>query len=450
MKYTILGIDAWIDGRSGCFAFSENDLNRNALRSFDFDSFKPLYKEYNPTSVTFCVNLSDSCNLACDYCFNYKKKNKSIVLEDALSFLETCFSTFPKKEKYYVDLSGKGEPLLFIDKILKIKEYCDRKSNELNREILVQFVCNGTLLETTIAEILQKNGILFGVSLDGDKKTHDKHRKTKDGNSTYELILNNVTSISHHEYVGAACTLTSDVFSLKESLVELSKTFNTVSYKPSRDCEFSINEKSIAPWLKSYDDLIEFLVEETSRGNLKYIKTLLNGDDYFGKYLKRVMLNQRSIVRCDAGLSRFTLDDNGFVYACPASFKIEKLKVGDKKHIDLDKSENLFREQIMKDGCCNCDFRNICGGECMVESYISKGINKTMCKYKSHLILLSIYFAKKVMDSNPQAFSDVREFCIEVDNRRRLDKSLALFLEKHPEYDFITGKRVYDAEEKKY
>ena len=86
MKYTILGTDVWVDGRSGCFAFSENDLNRNVSKSFDFDSFKPLYKEYNPTSVTFCLNLSDSCNLACDYCFNYKKKNKSIVLEDALSF----------------------------------------------------------------------------------------------------------------------------------------------------------------------------------------------------------------------------------------------------------------------------------------------------------------------------------------------------------------------------
>ena len=54
------------------------------------------------------------------------------------------------------------------------------------------------------------------------------------------------------------------------------------------------------------------------------------------------------------------------------------------------------------------------------------------------------------MNSNSQAFSDVREFCVEIDNRRKLDKSLALFLERHPEYDFITGKRVYDAEEKKY
>ena len=120
--------------------------------------------------------------------------------------------------------------------ILKIKRYCEDKSNELNREVLVRLVSNGTLLNPLIADILQKNGILFGVSLDGNELIHDKHRKTKDGKNTYQTIIDNVNNILHHEYVGAACTLTNDVFSLKDSLIELSKTFNTVSYKPSRDC----------------------------------------------------------------------------------------------------------------------------------------------------------------------------------------------------------------------
>ena len=175
MRHLILNKEIFIDGKTCCFACSEAELNNYSSRSFDFDAFKPDYSKYNTTSVTFCINLSDACNLCCDYCFNPNKQSKSVLNEDALKFLDTCFKTFPNKEKYFVDLSGKGEPLLFLDKILKIKRYCENKSNELNREVLVQLVSNGTLLDSLTANILQKNGILFGVSLDGNEYIHDKY-----------------------------------------------------------------------------------------------------------------------------------------------------------------------------------------------------------------------------------------------------------------------------------
>ena len=44
----------------------------------------------------------------------------------------------------------------------------------------MQLVSNGTLLNPIIIDILQKNGILFGVSLDGNELIHDKLRKSKD------------------------------------------------------------------------------------------------------------------------------------------------------------------------------------------------------------------------------------------------------------------------------
>lgn len=451
MRHNIFNQTIWIDGKTGIFANNEIYFNHLIKRSnIDFDSIKPGYLEYNTTSVTFCINLSNCCNLACDYCFNQNKSGDSIQIQDILLFLNTCFKAFPNKEKYFVDLSGKGEPLLYLNKILEIKKYCDNKSNELMREVLVQLVSNGTLLDKTTADILQKNGILFGVSLDGNELIHNKHRKAKDGNPTYQTIIDNVNNILHHEYVGTACTLTKDVFSLKDSLIELSKTFNTVSYKPSRDCECAIDEDSIGKWLDSYDELVLFLTEQTIRGNLKYIKTILNGEDYLGKYIKRIILGQRNIVRCDAGIGRFTLDDDGNVYACPAAFNIKELIVGNKERIDYQKSEKLFKKQIDKKGCQSCDFRNICGGECQIERILSKGINKTMCKYKSHLILLAMYFANEVYKNNFLSFKELYSFCIEIDDRRRLDKKLELFLKNNPIYSFIEGKKIYDEKERKY
>ena len=102
-------------------------------------------------------------------------------------------------------------------------------------------------------------------------------------------FIENVNNIPHHEYVGCATTLTKDVFSLVESLKELINTFNTVGYKPARNCDEAFDENSIDLWLKEYDKLTLFLIEESLKGNHKYIKTLLNGDDYFGKFIKRII-----------------------------------------------------------------------------------------------------------------------------------------------------------------
>ena len=110
MFYEILGKTVFIDGKTGLFSFNETNYDLMLKRdNFNFDLYEPRFYEYNTTSVTFCINLSDSCNLACDYCFNPKKQNKNISVENALAFLKVCFLSFPDKEKYFVDLSGKGE-----------------------------------------------------------------------------------------------------------------------------------------------------------------------------------------------------------------------------------------------------------------------------------------------------------------------------------------------------
>lgn len=127
-----------------------------------------------------------------------------IPFEKAKDFLDKMFSTFPNGKKYFGDLSGKGEPLMNLPVILKIAKYCQDKSDELNVEVLPTFVCNGTLLSPIVAEILQKNGILFGVSLDSDKETHDLYRKDKNGEGTYSEIIHNVLQIKNREYIG--CT----------------------------------------------------------------------------------------------------------------------------------------------------------------------------------------------------------------------------------------------------
>ncbi len=447
-KEKILGEIVYIDSNTCSFSFGLNNLKENSL---NFGNISNLdFNNYNTSSVTFSINISNACNLKCDYCFNTNKNGINLDFNLITKYLDLCFKTYPNKEKYYVDLSGKGEPLLYLDNILKIKNYCVEKSNHINREILVSFVSNGTLLTKSIAKILQKNGILFGVSLDGNSIIHNKHRKTKSNEDTYEIIINNVKNIEHHEYVGCATTLTNDVFSLVDSLKELSETFNTISYKPARNCDVSFNEKTIDLWLQEYDKLANFLLDETNKNNNKYIKTLLNGDDYFGKFIKRILLNQRCFIRCDGGLSRITLNEDLKIYVCPAASGIDEFCVGDINHIDNIKQQTIFKKQLNNNNCFNCNIRYLCGGECLIEQYLLKSNNRIMCKYKKHLVLLAMYFALKLKEKNVQEFLKLQEFTKEVTLRNKLDTKLDLFLKENPNLNFNDGKKIYDEMHKKY
>ena len=114
MRYDILGKSVFIDGPTGSLGRSEAELGVAISSSPDFDGFCASFSGYQTASVTFCLNLSDACNLACDYCFNGEKTGVSISVADCITFLDGCFSRFPNKEKYFVDLSGKGEPLFFL------------------------------------------------------------------------------------------------------------------------------------------------------------------------------------------------------------------------------------------------------------------------------------------------------------------------------------------------
>ncbi len=161
--------------------------------------------------------------------------------------------------------------------ILKIAKYCQDKSDELNVEVLPTFVCNGTLLSPIVAEILQKNGILFGVSLDGDKETHDLYRKDKNGESTYSEIIHNVLQIKNREYIGCTGTLTNRVFDLKSSVVSLSKIFKTICFKPVRGKEYGFTEESEKAWKEKYDELSLYLAECINNNDPRIFYCLFQG-----------------------------------------------------------------------------------------------------------------------------------------------------------------------------
>ncbi len=94
-------------------------------------------KKDKPAYYVFCLSIVDACNLDCEYCFNKRKTGRVMSFSQAKRFLERLFIAHPDGEKYFVDLSGDGKPLLALDLILKIAD--------CGKEVVMEFFRGGRL-----------------------------------------------------------------------------------------------------------------------------------------------------------------------------------------------------------------------------------------------------------------------------------------------------------------
>lgn len=405
------------------------------------DDFSKLIKN---NAFTFCINITNDCNFDCDYCFNKNKDKKALSLEQAISFLEKMFIAFPGGEKYIIDLSGKGEPLLQLPKILAIAKWCQDKQNELKVEILVQFVTNGYLLTSSIADILQRNNILFGISLDGNEITHNSHRKNLGKKGTYETIVSNIEKIDNKQYIGVAATLTNKIFPLTATIKQLMTKFNTISLRPVRNKELFTKEVE-EKWEHEYDLLGKELVKYIHNNDKTIFLALMNGDDFFGRYLVRAFGKNVVLNRCDAGITKFTFDVDENIYGCPALSVYKELSIKD----DLNNaSQQNMKKQINQ--CKECEFKFFCGGECEVILIQNYRPNKIMCNFKKHLILLANYLQLYCLEVNPELESELENFVYTKYRRNLKNEYIYQIMENNPNLTFTEAKAIYDLAKRNY
>lgn len=161
IEWSFFGVNAYLNADTGKIAYSHEKMTREQLLSikgFAAPRFIPRvsskYEVY-----TLCFRVSSACNLHCSYCFRKKDCPKPA---EKVSDVSREIGRFLSKAKHckrlFVDLSGDAEPLLAIDEILKVAAFCDAKEKESGVDIVVQFVCNGTLLTEDAVSKLQKAG----------------------------------------------------------------------------------------------------------------------------------------------------------------------------------------------------------------------------------------------------------------------------------------------------
>ena len=293
----------------------------------------------------------------------------------------------------------------------------------------------------------KRSGVLFGVSLDGDKPRHDANRVYQSGKGSFDEIIENVAAIEHRQYVGCAVTITKEPFPLVTTLDELGKYFMTISVKPVRSEALGLDEEGLARWVSEYEQLERRLESDVQKGDIALLFRLLNGDDYFGKFILRSFLNVKALSRCDASCGRIAVAVDGSFYPCPALMRQEYQIGSVDRGFCCSKASAYYERQVKRTSCVNCCFRFACGGECMAES---DAPNPIMCRFKQSLILLAMLLEENCRRFNNDVYKQIIDFCLEKKNRNRENVSLREFRLLYPQLTFTEAKCKFDQERPAY
>ena len=148
-----------------------------------------------PKPTATSIDLTEACNLACDYCFTWSKehKRKTISYDMTTRILDWWVPQTDTSQNNQLSFWG-GEPLLEWNLLKKIVHYTNDLCKKLDRKPIDEFggTTNGLLYTPDKVEWCVENKSLFLVSLDGIQPVHDKHRMLPSGKGSWKIVDKNL------------------------------------------------------------------------------------------------------------------------------------------------------------------------------------------------------------------------------------------------------------------
>lgn len=336
-----------------------------------------------------------ACNLDCDYCYYLDKaalypKEKYLRMQPAV--LEKYIKDFieAQADNKAVFIWHGGEPTLagldYFKEIIRLQnQYAD------GRIIENVLQTNGTQINDEWCEFLVENKFLCGLSVDGTKTMHDRHRKTRSGAGTWDVVASCARLFIKHGVEFNTMTAVNadnaarpmEVYKAMKDLGSHYMQFLPVVEKVADDEKEPMSIVS-ADYGKDSSELLES-VSGPAWGNF-----LCRIFDYWvkhdvGNYYVNIFDNTlagyvdqpRSLCTMDKYCTCCpTVEKNGDVYLCDR-LVFPQYKMGNIKDDSLAKMvvggmQWMFeteKEHSLSEQCKNCQFLRLCNGDCPNNRY---------------------------------------------------------------------------------
>lgn len=128
-----------------------------------------------PGTKIVILTLTNSCNLACTYCYEHNKEMQTMSLETALKIVDYEMTADDGSDFVCIYYFG-GEPYLAFETIKKIHSHL--QSRTWPKGWFGFTTTNGTLVHGEVQDWLRENASSMEVyvSLDGDREMHNQNR----------------------------------------------------------------------------------------------------------------------------------------------------------------------------------------------------------------------------------------------------------------------------------
>lgn len=303
------------------------------------------------------------CNMNCKYCF-YKKASEN--RENSVMTRETADLLVHRIKEYqpsYLNLIFQGgEPTLAG---LAFYEYFTAKiKKNIKTNVYYSIQTNGLLVDSGFADFFHKNGFLVGVSLDGGRKTNDRYRLDKNGNSVLPQVLTAINTLKKYNVPFNILSVVDD-----ENASDVDSTyayfkkhgFYDLQFIPFVDeCEgVSLSSGAYEEFLKRLFDL---WYDDFTPDDFIRIRHLNNYLDIIAGF------PPENCAMCGFCGSYYVVEANGDIYPCDFYCK-EEYKLGnlsDGNPFELTEKQRKFVKEsfIIQQTCKECKYYRLCRGGC--------------------------------------------------------------------------------------
>ena len=215
--------------------------------------------------MNYTFHLTEKCNLNCTYCYEGEKGSLELPFLDIKKVLDNEVKSGSKKCQ--ISFFG-GEPLLKKELIYEIVNYADELEKNNDIKFSYSITTNATLIDKDFIKLAKKKDFLIGISLDGNRETHNKNRRTYSGEETFDLVCDNTRLLlkSVHRVV-AMPVITKNNY---KDMVENVRYLFSVGFKHVNcaiDYTADWKDENIEPLRKEYEKLAELYYEKTKNNN---------------------------------------------------------------------------------------------------------------------------------------------------------------------------------------
>lgn len=173
------------------FVLDDPEAEANLLR-YEFEKYR-----FDDHVLELYLAPTLSCNFNCPYCFERKRPGRmSEKVQDAvLSFIAEQYNERPYQTLKIVWYGG--EPLLAMDVIEALSARFISFCGEHGVEYSASVISNTALADENVQDKLIECGVWSVMTtVDGMKGYHEARRVNRDGRSTFDVIMDNVESMT--------------------------------------------------------------------------------------------------------------------------------------------------------------------------------------------------------------------------------------------------------------